>query len=149
MYLPSHYFMGSLRVCGEIEPHWGFIVITLKRTPGDIVVTFQDTFWKKSQWVAQAHGRHIANKIVKEPRVFIQNVPSGYFHSGHWAPFCPRISHVYKTTRLNFLCIFPISLLFENTLENQSKNSMKMWDILMGNIMIGGLWLAHTAEYFG
>jgi len=29
--------------------------------------------------VAQTHGGHIANKIVKEPRVFIQNVPSGYF----------------------------------------------------------------------
>ena len=26
-------FIGSLRVCGKIEPHWGFIVITLKRTP--------------------------------------------------------------------------------------------------------------------
>ena len=29
--------------------------------------------------MAQAHGGHIANKIVKEPRVFIQNVPREYF----------------------------------------------------------------------
>ena len=49
-----------------------------KEPPGDIVVTFQDTFWEKSQWVAQTHSGHIANKIVKEPRVFIQNVPRGY-----------------------------------------------------------------------
>jgi len=29
--------------------------------------------------VAQTHGGYIANKIVKEPKGFIQNVPSGYF----------------------------------------------------------------------
>ena len=75
--------------------------------------------------------------------------PGNQWHSGYWAPFRPGISLVYKTIRLNFLCIFPISLLFENTLENQSENSTKMWDIPMGNIMIGGLWLAHAAEYFG
>ena len=44
-----------------------------------IVVTLEDTFWKKSQWVARTHGGYIVNKIVKEPRVFIQKVPSGYF----------------------------------------------------------------------
>jgi len=46
---------------------------------GYIVVTLQDTFWKKPQWVAQTHGGHIANNFVKEPMVFIQNVPRGYF----------------------------------------------------------------------
>ena len=29
--------------------------------------------------MAQAHGGHIADKIEKEPRGFIQNVPRGYF----------------------------------------------------------------------
>ena len=60
--------------CGSISPQ------TLKElVAGYIVVTLQDTFWKKSQWVAQIHGGYVAYKIVKEPRVFIQKVPSGYF----------------------------------------------------------------------
>jgi len=103
-----HYFMGSLRVCGEIGSHWGFIVITLKEPPGDIVITLQDTFWKKSQWVAQTHGRHIANKIVKEPGVFIQHVPSGYFGGD-----------ISKVTSM-----YPLGNVWKNCLKNLNVTSM-------------------------
>ena len=41
--------------------------------------------------MAQAHGGHIANKIVKEPGVFIQNVPSGYFGRD-----ISKVQHVIK-----------------------------------------------------
>jgi len=83
---------------------WGFVVklnhigvllwLLWKEPPGDIVVIFQDTFWKKPQWVAQTHCGHITNKIVKEPGVFIQNVPSGYFGGTFqkW-PACDHWSH--------------------------------------------------------
>ena len=80
---------------------WGFMVklnyievslwLLWKEPPGDIVITLQDTFWKKSQWVAQTHGGHIAKKVVKEPRVFIQNVPGGYFGRD-----ISKVQHVIK-----------------------------------------------------
>ena len=43
-----------------------------------ILITSQCTFWKDPQWVAQLHSGHIVNKFVKEPRVFIQKVATGY-----------------------------------------------------------------------
>jgi len=46
-----------------------------KVVAGYIVVTLQNTFWKKPQWVAQTYCGHIANKIVKEPRVSFKMCP--------------------------------------------------------------------------
>ena len=43
-----------------------------------ILVTFLDTFWKKSQQVAQIHGGYIVKKIVKETLGFFQKVATGY-----------------------------------------------------------------------
>ena len=45
---------------------------------GYIVITVLDTFWKNSQWVAQAHDDYIVNKIVKETRGSFQKVATGY-----------------------------------------------------------------------
>ena len=62
--------------CGLILPQ------TLKELieymVGYIVITLLNTFWKKSQWVAQIHGDYIVNKIVKETRGFFQKVATGY-----------------------------------------------------------------------
>jgi len=44
-----------------------------------IVITYLGTFWKNSQWVAQAHNGYIVIKIVKETRGFFQKVATGYF----------------------------------------------------------------------
>ena len=45
---------------------------------GYILITFLDTFWKKSWWVAQMHGGYIVNIIVKETKGFFQKVATGY-----------------------------------------------------------------------
>jgi len=44
-----------------------------------VVATLLGNFWKNSQWVAQAHGGHIENKIVKEPTGFFQRAADGFF----------------------------------------------------------------------
>ena len=44
---PAVYLMSSLRVCGKIEPHWGYIMISLK-------------------WTHWAHCGHISRWFVKE-----------------------------------------------------------------------------------
>ena len=44
---------------------------------GDILITWLGTLWKKAQWVAQAQGRYIVNKIVKETSDSIHNVATG------------------------------------------------------------------------
>ena len=73
------------------------------------MATSLGTFWKNSQWVAQAYTGYIVNKITKETRDFFHKVPSGNF-GGHfynvpsmyplgtlwsnWWALCKRTQHV-------------------------------------------------------
>ena len=74
--------------CGSILPQT--LKEFIQQMVRCIVIAFLDTFWKNPQWVAQAHGDYIVNKIVKvatgysdynvkKPRVFIQKVATCCF----------------------------------------------------------------------
>jgi len=101
--------------------------VTTSTPPGDIVVTLQDTFWKKPQWVAQAHGGHIANKVVKEPGVFIQNVPKGYFGGTFqkW-PACDHRSHCDQSGGYisKESSMYPLGNVWTHCLRNLNVSSM-------------------------
>ena len=58
--------------------------------------------------MAQTHGGYIANKIVKEPKGFIQNVPSGYFGG-----YIAKVSSMY-----------PLDNVWTNCLKNLNVSSM-------------------------
>jgi len=71
--------------------------------------------------VAQTHGGHIANKIVKKPRVFIQNVPRGYFGGTFqkW-PACDQSGgYIAKGSSM-----YPLGNVWTNRLRNHNVTSM-------------------------
>ena len=71
-----------------------------------------DTFWKKSQRVAQPCGGHIVNKIVKEPGGHIQKVSpcclGGYF--------------------LKEISMYPLDNAWTNCLKNHNEITMYLLD---------------------